>query len=84
MTDDKNAFGGQVKQLGVLTVIPLILLVGPTIGFLIGGWIDRKAHVYPWFTILFVFMGFVGSAREIIRLLKQILKDEKENKDSNA
>lgn len=76
MSGKNDAFYEQVKQLGVLTTIPIILLVGPTLGFFLGGWIDRKGHIYPWFTIIFIGLGFVGSAREIIRLLKQIQKDD--------
>ena len=78
MTEKKNAVYSQVKQLGVLTTVPIILLAGPTIGFFLGSWIDRKANIYPWFTIIFVGLGFVGSAREVIRLLKEISKDNEE------
>ena len=80
MAEKKDAFYSQVKQLGILTTIPIILLVGPAIGFFLGDWIDHKAHSYPWFTIVFVFLGFVASGREIVRLLKQILKDDREQK----
>lgn len=84
MAGKKNAFYSQVKQLGVLTTVPIILLVGPAIGFVIGGWIDRKAQVYPWFTILFILLGFVASGREVARLLQQILKDDRlEDKKKN-
>jgi ATP synthase protein I len=86
MTGKQDAFSSQVKQLGVLTTIPIILLAGPAVGFWMGSWIDRKANCYPWFTIIFIGLGFAGSAREVIRLLKQVLKDDKnagENK-SNA
>jgi len=76
MTGKKNAFYSQVKQLGVLTTIPIILLVGPIIGFFLGGWIDRKTHLYPWFTIIFIFLGFAAAGKEIVRLLKQVLKED--------
>ncbi len=76
MTGKKNAFYSQVKQLGVLTTIPIILLVGPIIGFFLGGWIDRKTHIYPWFTIIFIFLGFAAAGKEIVRLLKQVLKED--------
>ena len=75
MAGKKSAFYLQVKQLGILTTIPIILLVGPIIGFFLGGWIDQKFKFYPWFTLIFVFIGFAASAREIIRLLKRILKE---------
>ena len=76
MAEKKDAFYSQVKQLGILTTIPIILLVGPAIGFFLGSWIDRKAQCYPWVTIIFIFLGFAASGREIFRLLKQISKDD--------
>lgn len=77
MTEKNSGFYSQVKQLGVLTTVPIILLVGPAVGYFIGAWIDRKAHIYPWVTIILTALGFIAAAREITRLLKQILKDEK-------
>ena len=76
MTGKKNEFYSQVRQLGIVTTVPIILLVGPAVGFWTGGWIDRKAHSYPWFTILLVLLGFIASGREVFRLLKQISKDD--------
>ena len=80
MAEQKNVFYTQVKQLGVLTTIPIILLVGPAIGYFLGNWIDRKFLIYPWVTILFVGLGFLASGREIVRLLKQVLKDSESKK----
>ena len=76
MAEKKDAFYSQVKQLGIVTTIPVILLVGPAIGFFVGSWIDRRTHTYPWITIIFIFLGFVAAGREISRLLRQILKDD--------
>ena len=78
MTGRKDIFFSQVKQLGVVTTIPIILLVGPVVGFMLGGWADRKAQSYPWFTVIFITLGFIASAREITRLLGQIVKEDKE------
>lgn len=77
MAGKNKEFYSQVKQLGILTTIPIILLAGPAVGFLMGGWIDRKFHIYPWVTIIFVFLGFAASARELARLLKDVLKEDK-------
>lgn len=76
----KPAIYLQVKQIGALTAIPVILLVGPILGYFIGDWIDRKFQLYPWFTIIFVFAGFFAAGREIFRLLKQILKEDENKK----
>ena len=79
MSGKKSAYSSQVKQLGVLTSIPIILLIGPVIGYLAGSWIDRKAHIFPWFTTILVLLGFVGSGREVVRLLREVLKDADAN-----
>ena len=76
MSGKNVAFYEQIKQLGVLTTIPVILLVGPVVGFFLGSWIDRKAQLYPWFTIIFVSLGFIASGREVFNLLKQIQKED--------
>ena len=77
MDEKKNAGYSQLKQLGVLTTIPIILLMGPLAGYFAGGWIDKKFRFYPWFTILFLILGFAASGREIFRLLKEVWKEDK-------
>ena len=79
MGEKPGAFYSQVKQIGALTAIPVILVVGPVLGYFIGNRIDQKFRVFPWFTIIVLFLGFVASGREIFRLLKQILKEDKEH-----
>lgn len=79
MSGKKNAYSGQVKQLGILTTIPIILLIGPVVGYFAGAWIDRKAHIFPWFTTILVLLGFAGSGREVVRLLKEVLKDSQKS-----
>mgnify|MGYP003394798093 CR=1 FL=1 len=78
MAENGKAFYSQVKQIGALTAVPIILVVGPILGYFVGDWIDRKFQFYPWGTISFLILGFVASGREIFRLLKQILKEDKE------
>ena len=75
MAEKKTEVFLQVKHLGVLTTIPFILLLGPVIGFFLGTWIDQKTGTYPWFTAIFILLGFVASGRETARLIKQILKE---------
>lgn len=69
-----------LKQIGVLTTVPMLLVLGPVLGFALGGWIDRKFHIYPWFTIIFVALGFVASVREIMRILKEITDEDNREK----
>ncbi len=78
MAEKKDAYLMQVKQIGALTAIPIILFVGPVTGYFIGNWVDRRFQFYPWCTVLFLILGFVASGREIYRLLNQILKADKD------
>ena len=80
MAEKKDALYSQVKQIGALTAVPIILVIGPLIGYFVGDWIDRRFRLYPWATVLFLVLGFVTSGREIFRLLKQILKDDSTKK----
>ena len=77
MTGKKSAFYLQIKQLGVLTTIPVILLVGPLLGYFAGDWADRMFRFFPLFTMLGLLMGFVASGREIFRLLRRYLEEDK-------
>lgn len=78
MAEKKEALYSQVKQIGALTAVPIILVVGPLAGYFFGDWVDRRFQFYPWGTVLFLVLGFVASGREIFRLLKQILKEDKQ------
>ncbi len=82
MAGKKQGFYSQVKQIGALTAIPLILVVGPLLGYFAGDWFDRKFHFFPWFTIVGLIAGFGASIREIFRLLKQFLEEEKQSDSS--
>ena len=76
MAGEKPPIYSQVKQLATLTTVPIILLAGPVVGYFAGTWLDRKFHLYPWFTIILIALGFVGSGREVMRLLKTVLNNE--------
>lgn len=80
MAEKNDANLWQLKQIGALTAIPVILLIGPVAGYFAGDWIDRKFQLHPWCTVLFLILGFVASGREIFRLLNQILKEDNKQK----
>ena len=84
MAENKDAFYSQVKQLGALTAVPIILVAGPIVGYFIGNWVDNKFRLYPWGTVLFLILGFVASGREIFRLTKQILKEDSKQKNDTS
>ena len=80
MAEKKDAYFSQLKQIGSLTAVPIILLAGPAVGYFTGGWVDRQFRFYPWCTVLLSVLGFIASGREVMRLLRQVLKEDKEDK----
>lgn len=82
--------GRRAKEIGYLGSIPILLAVGPIIGALMGQWIDERLETDPWFTAVFVILGFVASIREMLRLLKRASQSDnnksrpKENPKKNT
>ena len=84
MAVKKSGLYSQVKQIGSLTAIPVILVVGPLLGYFAGNWVDRKFQLFPWFTIIGLFVGFIASGREIFRLLREFLEEDKKSGSSRV
>ena len=77
MVEKKDINLLQLKQICTLTAVPIILFAGPIVGYFLGDWIDRQFQLRPWFTLLFLALGFAAAVREISRLLKQVLREDK-------
>lgn len=74
-----------IRQAGLLTTIPVLLAASPIIGLLIGRWIDRKFDTDPIFSVVFLILGFVAGARQVVRVVKLAGKDKaKDNKKDNG
>lgn len=65
----------QYRQIGLLGTIPILIGVGPVVGFFIGRWLDGKFGTEPYLMIVFLIIGFVASGREIYGIIKQAEKD---------
>lgn len=68
----------KLRQIGLYTTIPVILLVGPALGYFIGDYLDRYFNTSPWLMIFFIVIGGVASVKQIITFL---LKGDIENND---
>ena len=65
----------RIRQIGALTSIPIILALGPLIGYFMGHWIDLKAGTTPVGTAILIALGFAAAVRETIRLIREVLRD---------
>lgn len=68
-----------IRQLGMLTTIPFVLLSGPVIGFFIGDYIDKRFGTAPWFMVALVILGLIASARQTIQIINRAGKDNNNN-----
>ncbi|MFQ6002785.1 MAG: AtpZ/AtpI family protein [Candidatus Zixiibacteriota bacterium] len=59
------------RQLGILTTIPIILAVGPILGYFIGSFLDEKLQTQPWLMVVFIFLGFAAAGRGVYNLIKR-------------
>jgi len=71
----KNEQANWVRQIGILTAIPILLAVGPLIGYLAGHWLDGKLGTEPVFTIIFLILGFVAAGKETYDLIRKAGRD---------
>lgn len=65
------------RQLGILTTIPIILAVGPIVGYFIGSFLDKKLHTQPYLMIVFIVFGFVAAGRGVYDLVKRASQEVK-------
>jgi len=63
------------RQLGLLGTIPILIAVGPVVGFFIGRWLDEKLGTEPFLLVLFLIFGFIAAGREIYGIIKRAEED---------
>ncbi|MBN2225895.1 MAG: AtpZ/AtpI family protein [candidate division Zixibacteria bacterium] len=68
----------EIRQLGLLGTIPILLVVGPVVGFFIGRWLDSKLGTEPYLLIVFLIFGFIASGKEIYGIIKRAEQDSDE------
>lgn len=71
---------GWIRQAGLLTAIPFVLLIGPLIGYFLGVEADQRWNVSPWGIGLGVGFGILASLRVVIDLIKQARELERHDK----
>jgi F0F1-type ATP synthase assembly protein I len=59
-----------LRQISLLTAIPMLLVIGPLIGWWVGQYLDRRWDTEPYMMVLFIVLGFVASGRETWKLIK--------------
>jgi F0F1-type ATP synthase assembly protein I len=80
MEKDQDRFRG-LRQVSLLTAIPVLLVLGPIIGWWFGSFLDRRWGTGPYLMVLFIVLGFVASGRETWKLIKLASGPDATNKE---
>jgi F0F1-type ATP synthase assembly protein I len=70
---------GLLRQAGLLTAIPFVLLVGPALGYYLGSALDHRWTPEPWGGIVGSVLGLIASARVTIDFIRQAQSFTKHN-----
>lgn len=65
------------RQLAIATMIPVILVVAPLIGYYAGSWVDGKLGTGNVFMIIGLCLGFAAAGKETYNLIKKSTKNFK-------
>lgn len=73
--------GKQAKDIGTYTLIPMIMLAGPIVGYGLGWALEKQWGGAPWTTTIGLLMGVTAAFRQIFILMSNKAKADK--RDSN-
>ena len=73
---DNDKYSGY-RQLAVATIIPIIMVVAPLIGYYLGSWVDSKLGTGSVFRIIGLGLGFASAGKEIYGLIKKSTRKPK-------
>ncbi|GJQ23952.1 MAG: AtpZ/AtpI family protein [Planctomycetia bacterium] len=45
-------------------------------GYFLGSYLDKKLDTYPWFMLVFIMLGIIGSFIEFFRVIMKLLSNE--------
>lgn len=69
------SYGKLVRQIGLVTTIPMLFATGPLVGFWFGSWIDQKFASDPWGKTLLALLGFAAGIKRSIEIIRNWTKE---------
>ena len=69
------------QQAGLLTAIPVVLLVGPALGYSLGTALDRRWSAAPWGMISGIVLGLLASGRVTIQFIREARDLDRDDRD---
>lgn len=63
--------GKSARDIGSYTLIPMMMVVGPIIGYLMGHYLEGRIGGEPWLGVVGIMFGLAAAVRQIILLLQK-------------
>ena len=76
-TSSKKSNRKLFEAMSRYSYIGIFFGVAIVLGWLAGRWADRRWHTGPWLEIIGILFGVASGFRELYRVSKQALKDER-------
>ena len=67
-----------LQQAGLLTAIPIVLLVGPTLGYYLGAAVDRRVGTDPWGLAVGIALGSAASLKVTLQMIRRSSEMDRE------
>lgn len=65
-----------IRNAGMLSSIPFLILISTLIGLGLGLWLDSKLGTAPWLAIVLTIIGLASGIYETVRLLIKATREE--------
>ena len=70
--------GRQARDIGTYTIIPMMMVAGPLVGYLLGKGIEKIFGGEPWPGVVGLLVGLVAAFRQIFLMLAARTKQDRE------
>jgi F0F1-type ATP synthase assembly protein I len=77
--DEKKA--RQARDIGLYTIIPMMMVAGPAIGYLLGLFLQKSFGGEPWFVVGGALFGLAAAFRQIFLLLSRRTDEDRQRRD---
>ena len=72
-----------VRQAGLLTAIPIVLLVGPALGYYLGIALDHRWSAAPWGMIGGIVLGLLAGGRVTMQFIRDARDLNSDSRDAD-
>ena len=68
-----------IKIGGLLSFLPFVMVAGPLGGFYLGNYLEKRFGLPGYVSIALIAVGFIGSFREAVRVIKIAIKSQEKH-----